>query len=450
MANRILVVGGNAAGMTAASRAKRLDPSLAVAVLEAGPRIAYSICGLPFAVAGLVRVEELELFTPESLKNERGIEAFVNREALEIEIARKRVIVLNRATGEHELHLYDKLLLATGYRPRTPSIEGTGLAGVFTASRLEDGERILSSLSSARRAVILGGGYVGLEMAEALLERGLEVTLVERAASLLPSLDPEMARPLEEELERKGARVMTGRAAKRIAGTSAGRLEAVELEAGGLRLPADIVFVDIGVAPRTELAAKAGIRLGPSGAIEVSERLETSAPSIYAAGNCAECRHVVTGRPVPIPLGTVAAKQGRIAGENLAGRRSVFLGALGTSVVRVFGVSAASTGLSREAAEREGFRAVSASIEARFQAPYFAAGAPAKVKVVAERGSGRLLGAQIVGSAEGASRIDVLATAITAGMTVGNAAQLDLAYAPTSGALWNPILIAMNQLAREI
>ncbi|HEY7818062.1 MAG TPA: FAD-dependent oxidoreductase, partial [Vicinamibacteria bacterium] len=253
MANRILVVGGNAAGMTAASRAKRLDPSLAVAVLEAGPRIAYSICGLPFAVAGLVRVEELELFTPESLKNERGIEAFVNREALEIEIARKRVIVLNRATGEHELHLYDKLLLATGYRPRTPSIEGTGLAGVFTASRLEAGERILSSLSSARRAVILGGGYVGLEMAEALLERGLEVTLVERAASLLPSLDPEMARPLEEELERKGARVMTGRAAKRIAGTSAGRLEAVELEAGGLRLPADIVFVDIGVAPRTEL-----------------------------------------------------------------------------------------------------------------------------------------------------------------------------------------------------
>jgi NADPH-dependent 2,4-dienoyl-CoA reductase/sulfur reductase-like enzyme len=258
-----------------------------------------------------------------------------------------------------------------------------------------------------------------------------------------------MAQLVEEELERKGVRVMTRRTAKRIEGTAAGRVETVELETGGLRLPADIVFVDVGVAPRVELAAKAGIRLGPSGAIEVSERLETSAPSIYAAGNCAECPHLVTGRPTPIPLGTVAAKQGRIAGENLAGRRSVFAGALGTSIVRVFGVSAASTGLSVRAAEQEGFRAVHASIEARFQAGYFASGAPARVKVVAERGSGRLLGAQIVGSAEGASRIDVLAAAITARMTVGAASQLDLAYAPTSGALWNPILIAMNALAKE-
>jgi CoA-dependent NAD(P)H sulfur oxidoreductase len=450
MADRILVVGGNAAGMTAASRAKRLDPSLSVSILEAGPRIAYSICGLPFAVAGLVGFDDLELFTPETLKNERGIDALVNREAIEIELSRKRVIALNRGTGERESHLYDKLLLATGYRPLSPEIEGTGLKGVFTASRLEDGEAILSFLSSARRAVILGGGYVGLEMAEALVERGLEVTVVERSTSLLPSLDPEMARPVEEELERKEARVMTRRVAKRLQGTAAGRIEAVELEAGGLRLPADVVFVDIGVAPRVELAAKAGIRLGPSGAIQVSEQLETSAPSIYAAGNCAECPHLVTGRPTPIPLGTVAAKQGRIAGENLAGRRSRFAGALGTSIVRVFGVTAASTGLTELAAEREGFRAAAATIEGRFQAGYFASGAPARVKVVAERGTGRLLGAQIVGSAEGASRIDVLAAAITARMTVGTAAQLDLAYAPTSGALWSPILIAMNALAREI
>ncbi|HEY7820083.1 MAG TPA: FAD-dependent oxidoreductase, partial [Vicinamibacteria bacterium] len=168
MTERILVVGGNAAGMTAASRAKRLDPSLSVTVLEAGRRIAYSICGLPFAVAGLVGLEDLELFTPETLKNERGIDALLNREAIEIELSRKRVIAVNRATGERETHLYDRLLLATGYRPLAPLVEGTGLQGVFTASRLEDGESILSFLSSSRRAVILGGGYVGLEMAEAL------------------------------------------------------------------------------------------------------------------------------------------------------------------------------------------------------------------------------------------------------------------------------------------
>ncbi|MGH9389373.1 MAG: NAD(P)/FAD-dependent oxidoreductase, partial [Vicinamibacteria bacterium] len=311
MADRILVVGGNAAGMTAASRATRLDPSLSVAILEGGPRIAYSICGLPFALAGRVSFGDLVLFTHETLGNERRIEARVNVEAIEIKPSQKRVVALNRANGERETHPYDRLLLSTGYRPLSPGIEGTELAGVFTASRLEDGEAILSWLrtASARRAVILGGGYVGLELAEALVERGLEVTVVERSASLLPSLDPDMARLVEEELERKGARVLTGRVAKRIAGTSSGRVEAVELETGSLRLPADLVFVDVGVAPRVELAERAGIRLGPSGAIAVSERLETSVSSIYAAGNCAECTHLVTGRPMTIPLGTVAAKQ---------------------------------------------------------------------------------------------------------------------------------------------
>jgi NADPH-dependent 2,4-dienoyl-CoA reductase/sulfur reductase-like enzyme len=452
MAERILVVGGNAAGMTAASRAKRVDPWLSVTIFEAGPRIAYSICGLPFAIEGRVGFEDLVLFTPESLENERGIKALLNREVVEIQPWRKTAVVLNRSTGEREDHPFDKLLLATGYRPLSPGIEGTGLQGVFTASRLEDGEAILSwiSTASARSAVVLGGGYVGLEVASALLERGLEVTVVERAPSLLPSLDPDMARLVEEELERKGIRVLTGRVAKNISATAAGRVEAMELSASGLRLRADMVFVDVGVAPRVELAERAGIRLGPSGGIAVSEHLETSVSSIYAAGNCAECTHLVSGRPMTIPLGTVAAKQGRIAGENLAGRRSRFAGALGTSIVKVLGVTAASTGLSSASAEREGFRAVAASIEGKFQAGYFGSGAPAKVKVVAERESGRLLGAQIVGSAEGASRIDVLAAAITARMTVRDAAQLDLAYAPPAGALWNPILIAMNALARDL
>ncbi|HEY7700009.1 MAG TPA: FAD-dependent oxidoreductase, partial [Vicinamibacteria bacterium] len=319
-------------------------------------------------------------------------------------------------------------------------------------SRLEDGEAILSWITTAspRRAVVLGGGYVGLEIAEALVERGCEVTVVERWPSVLGSLDPDMAHLVEEELERKGARVFTGRVAKCISGKSDGRVESVEIDPGGLRLPADMVFIDVGVEPRVDLAEKAGIRLGPSGAIAVSEHLETSVSSIYAAGNCAECIHLVSGRPMTIPLGTVAAKQGRIAGENLAGRRSRFAGALGTSLVKVLGVTAAATGLSSRAAEREGFQSVAASIEGRFQASYFGSGAPAKVKVIAERGTGRLLGGQIVGSAEGAARIDVLATAVTARMTVRDAAQLDLAYAPPSGALWNPILIAMNALAREL
>ncbi|HEY7698677.1 MAG TPA: FAD-dependent oxidoreductase, partial [Vicinamibacteria bacterium] len=212
MAERILVVGGNAAGMTAASRAKRVNPWVSVTLFEAGPRIAYSICGLPFAVEGRVGFEDLVLFTPESLQNERGIQALLNREAVEIQPWRKTISVLNRSTGEHESHPYDKLLLATGYRPRSPGTEGTDLKGVFTASRLEDGEAILSWITTAspRRAVVLGGGYVGLEIAEALIERGCAVTVVERWPSVLGSLDPDMARLVEEELERKGARVFTG------------------------------------------------------------------------------------------------------------------------------------------------------------------------------------------------------------------------------------------------
>jgi NADPH-dependent 2,4-dienoyl-CoA reductase/sulfur reductase-like enzyme len=452
MTARVVVVGGNAAGMTAASRAKRLDPSLSVTILEAGPRIAYSICGLPYAVSGRVEdLGDLVLFTPESLENERGIKALVNRRVAAILPSRRAVEVEDRLTGARGVIPYDSLLVATGYRPLLPGIEGANAEGVFTAGRLEDGGALLSWIEArkARRAVLLGGGYVGLEMAEALVERGLEVTVVERSRHVLGSLDPEMAALVEEELAAKGVRVLAGRLAERIS-TSSGRVDAVELGSGSLRIPADLVLVDVGVEPRVELATPAGIRLGPTGAIAVSEQLETSVPGVYAAGNCAECVHLVTGRPVSIPLGTVAAKQGRIAGENLAGRRSRFAGALGTSIVKLFGIAAASTGLNSSEAEREGYRTASATIRGKFQADYFGAGRPATVKVIAERGNGRLLGASIVGSTEGAARIDVLATAIAARMTVEEATQLDLAYAPPVAALWNPILVAMNVLAREL
>ncbi|HXV62316.1 MAG TPA: FAD-dependent oxidoreductase [Vicinamibacteria bacterium] len=450
---RILVIGGNAAGLTAASRARRLDSSCSVTVLEASERIAYSICGLPFAISGhLSGFENLVIFTPERLRNERGIEALVNRRAIEVVPGRKRVVAENTITGEQQSHLYDKLLIATGYRPRSLPVEGMKSRGVFTASRLGDGEAILAWLSrrAARRAVLVGGGYVGLEMAEALAARGLHVTLVEASDRVFPALDPDMAKYVEEALAKNGVRVMTGRRVKRLTSNRDGAVEAVELEPGSLRLPADIVFVDVGVLPEVDLATEAGIALGPTGAIAVSDQMETSVSSIYAAGNCVETRHLVTGRPVSMPLGTVAAKQGRIAGENLVGRRSRFEGALGTTIVRVFDVAAARTGLGAEEAGREGFSCLTSTITGRFRAYYFDTGASATVKVIAERGSGRLLGAQIVGSSEGTIRIDVVAAAISGGLTVREASQLDLAYAPPLGALWNPLLVAMNQLLREL
>jgi NADPH-dependent 2,4-dienoyl-CoA reductase/sulfur reductase-like enzyme len=453
MSEHHLIIGGNAAGMTAASRARRLDPSLTITIFEASRHISYSICGLPYCVGGhLPHFEDLVLFTPETLLNERRIEARIRTRAVEILPSRRSVVVEGPGGRERETLKYDKLLIATGYRPIEPQVEGVEARGVFTASRIEDGEAISEWLGSGvrRQAVIIGGGYVGLEMAEALRCRGLEVTVVEKSPSVFQALDEEMAVLLQAEMESKGVSVLTGRSAGRIHTRGDDTVESVELEGSRRLLPADVVFLDVGVEPRVDLAESAGVRLGPSGAIQVSERMETNIPGIYAAGNCAEAVHGVTGRPVVAPMGTVAVKQGRVAGENMAGRVARFQGTLGTAALKVFDINAARTGLSSREASREGFHIVEAKIEARFQAPYFEGSEPGTVKVVADADSGRLLGAQIVGNEMAVLRIDILATALQSKMTVDEASQLDLAYTPALGALWNPVLIAMNVLMKQL
>jgi NADPH-dependent 2,4-dienoyl-CoA reductase/sulfur reductase-like enzyme len=453
MPEQHVVIGGNAAGMTAASRAKRLRPDLSITLVEAGRYISYSICGLPYCLGGWVPdFKDLVYFTPETLRNQRGIEARLETRALEVLPARRSVLVEDQRTGAREMLRYDKLLIATGYRPLTPPIEGIGARGVFTASNIADGEAIAAWLDSARarRAVLVGGGYVGLEMAEALARRGLGLTLIEKSEALFSAIDPDLAELLKAELESNGVRVLTGRSAARILTRSDGSVEAVELAGSGRRLEADLVFLDVGVEPQVELARAAGIELGRSGAIAVSQHLETNLPAVYAAGNCAEAIHRVSGRPVFLPLGTVAAKQGRVAGENMAGRRSRFRGALGTAVVQVFHLTAARTGLSTAEARQEGFAVVGASVVGGFRAPYFGKNVKSTVKVLVDSGSRRLLGGQIVGSDLAAARIDLLTAAIDAGLTVDEAAQLDLAYAPPVGALWDPVLVAMNAAVRKL
>jgi NADPH-dependent 2,4-dienoyl-CoA reductase/sulfur reductase-like enzyme len=452
MGERHLVIGGNAAGMTAASRAKRLSPSLDITIIEASQHISYSICGLPYWLAGRVpRFEDLVYFTPDSLQNKRGIAARLRTRALEILPARRSVLVEDLRRGEKETLKYDKLLIATGYKPSPLAIEGADAAGVFTVSRIEDGGAIADWLARgrAKQAVLVGAGYVGLEMAEALRERGLGVTIVEKANGIFPAIDPDMATLLQSELEANGVRVLTGRTLERITARADGSVQGVELAGSRYHLPADLVLVDVGVEPRVDLVQGSDIRLGGSGAIAVSDRMETNVPMVYAAGNCAETVNLVTGRPTFDPLGTVAAKQGRVAGENMAGRLSHFRGAVGTTIVKVFGLVAARTGLATEEAKREGFHAVDARVEGRFQASYFG-GEPGTIKILADSESRRLLGAQIVGSETACLRIDVLATALAARMTVDEAAQLDLAYAPPVGTLWSPVLIAMNVLQRRL
>ncbi|HEX9726190.1 MAG TPA: FAD-dependent oxidoreductase [Vicinamibacteria bacterium] len=452
MGERHLVVGGNAAGMTAASRAKRLVPSLDITIIEASQHISYSICGLPYWLGGRVpRFEDLVYFTPDSLQNERGINARLLTRALEILPARRSVLVEDLRRGEKETLKYDKLLIATGYKPISLDIEGAEAEGVFTVSRIEDGAAIADWLGPgrAKQAVLVGAGYVGLEMAEALRERGVGVTIIEKANGIFPAIDPDMATLLQSELEARGVRVLTGRTVERITTRSDGLVQGVELSGSRYHLPADLVLVDVGVEPRVDLVHGSDIRLGRSGAIAVSDRMETNVPMVYAAGNCAETVNMVTGRPTFAFLGTVAAKQGRVAGENMAGRLSHFRGAVGTTVVKVFGRVAARTGLATEEARREGFHVVDARVEGRFQASYFG-GEPGTIKILADSETRRLLGAQIVGSEMACLRIDVLATALAARMTVDEAAQLDLAYAPPVGTLWSPVLTAMNVLMRRL
>jgi NADPH-dependent 2,4-dienoyl-CoA reductase/sulfur reductase-like enzyme len=445
---KILIVGGNAAGLAAASRAKRIDPRLDVTVLEKTPDISYSTCGLPYYLAAAVRPEDLVSYSPESIEKERGIRVFNNTLVHEIVPSRKRVLATRTDTSERSEFSFDRLLLATGVRPRLPDIPGTDLKNVFTITNLQDARAIHEALRASTNVAIIGAGYVGLELAECLHAVGKNVHLLERESHVLPSIDPDMAQIIEYELQRFGVRLSLGARVLALVGER-DRVGGVK-SAGGLGVsPSEVVLLDTGVEPNVDLARNAGVKIGPTGAISVNACMETNVPSLFAAGNCAETYCAVRRRPVLYHLGTVAAKQGRVAGDNLAARRSTFQGAIGTTVLKVFELTVARTGLSFQEASAEGLSPVSARIEALDKASYYPAARKIWVKLIAERQTRKLVGAQVVGYGEAAKRIDVAATAIMAGMTADEAAQLDLAYSPPYGNLWDPLLIAAHALMKK-
>jgi NADPH-dependent 2,4-dienoyl-CoA reductase/sulfur reductase-like enzyme len=445
----ILVIGGNAAGLTAASRAKRLDPRLSITVLEKGPAISYSTCGIPYFLAGIVSADALIAYTPESFERERGIKVYNNVRADRITPSRKRVTATRTDTGEQLEFAYDRLLMATGVHAKRPEIPGTSLKNVFSLTGIEDALRIREVLGGVERVAIVGGGYVGLEMAECLRALGKSVHLYEKNPHVLPGLDGDMAQIIEYELQRFGVRVST--TARVLALTGSDDTVTGVKTASGLGIdPADMVLLDTGVEPNVDLASNAGIRIGATGGIWVDAFMETNVPGIFAAGNCAETFCAIRHRPVLNYIGTVAAKQGRVAGENLAARRVRFMGAIGTTVLKVFDLAAARTGLSSREASEESIPIVSARIEAPDRASYYPAARKIWVKLIAERETRKLLGAQVVGYGDASRRIDVAATAITAGLRVDELAQLDLAYAPPYGNLWDPLLVAAQAVLRTM
>ncbi len=455
-APQLLVIGGVAAGMSAASRARRLDPDLQIAVLEKGPDVSYGACGLPWLIAGKIQARDLVVHDAEFFREKRGLDVRTGMEAREIELGRRRVRAVSADTGLERTFHFDRLIIATGARVAWPAIPGLLLAPgakplphVFPANTLADATALDARLrqSGARQAVVLGGGYIGLETADGLRDRGLEVTVVQKTDRILRPFDDEITLRVEQALAARGISLRKGASALAVNETE------VISEAG--RHPAQLVVVATGLRPNVELAESAGIALGPTGAIAVDDGMRTNVASLFAAGDCAETTHLLTGRPAWIPLGTTANKQGRVAGENAAGLlgsnsggHARFHGVVGTMVTQICGLECARTGLSQRESEAASFRAVAVEIEQYTHAKYLGAG-KLYVKLIGERGSGRLLGAQMAGPAAG-KRIDVVATALHARMTVDQLSQLDLSYHPAVAPVWEAVLVAAHELGKQL
>lgn len=446
---RLVVIGGDAAGMSAASQARRLREDLDIVVFERGPHTSYAACGIPYYVGGLIQEwRALVARTPEEFR-QQGIDARVRHEVTEIDPEGRRVRVRNLDTDAAWWEPYDHLLIATGALPVRPAVSGADAEGIYGVHTLESGIRLRQIVDEGgvRRVVIVGGGYIGLEMAEAMCLRGLETSLVQRGPQVMNTLDPDMGALVSDAIRGIGTTLYLGEEVIAF-DVKDGRLRAVITDKR--ELPADMAILGMGVRPNTELARAAGIPLGVKGAIRVNDRMQTEVAGIWAAGDCAEAFHLVSRRPVHIPLGTTANKQGRIAGLNLGGRNATFPGVVGTAVSKICSLEVARTGLQEKEIAELGLEYVSATVRSRTRAGYYPGAGTITVKVLAEKGTGRFLGGQIVGTEGAAKRIDVMAVALHAGMTVDEMMHLDLSYAPPFSPVWDPVLTAVRQIIKEV
>jgi NADPH-dependent 2,4-dienoyl-CoA reductase/sulfur reductase-like enzyme len=446
-AERLVVVGADAAGMTAASQARRRRGSddLEIVAVDRGRHASYSACGIPYWIGGTVgSVDALVTRTVEEFRKQ-DIDVRLRHEAVALDLAAGEVLVRGLDGGGESRLGFDQLVIGTGAVPLRPDIPGVDALGVFGVQTLDDGEALRAALAAGvQRAVVVGGGYIGLEMAEAFVQRGMAVTVVEAAPQPLSTLDPDMGALVGDAVEGLGIELLRGEPVTAIATGADGRAGAVVT--AGRELPADVVVLGLGVRPATELARAAGIETGVTGGIVTDARMRTASHEhVWAAGDCVQTVHRVSRAPVSIPLGTHANKQGRVAGINLGGGYATFPGVVGTAVTKVCDLEVARTGLREADADEAGFRFVTATVKSTTRAGYYPDAKPIVTKLIAEKRSGRLLGAQIVGREGAAKRIDVLATALWNEMTVEDVAGLDLSYAPPFAPVWDPVLIAARK-----
>ena len=447
---RLLVIGGGAAGMSAAMAARRLQTNREIVVLERGSHVSFVLCGLPYFVSGIVKdLDSLIVYTPEYFRAERNIDVRTGHEVKRIDAQSATVEFVDVATREKGVISYDKLVITAGAQPIVPSIRGLALPGVFALRSLEGGAAIKDFLARrpVRRAAIIGAGYIGLEMAESLKTAGARVTMIEASDSVLPGSEPEIAALIEEEVRRQGVELLKQQLALSIESNAEATVDRVTTDSGDVE--AEMVLIAAGARPDTAIARETGIGVGETGGIVTDEMMRTNIPDIYAAGDCAEARHLLTGRPIFLPLGTTANKQGRVAGENACGGHAVFPGILGSLAFRLFDIEVARTGLSHDQAQAAGFAPISAVVRFPSRSQFYPDAQTLTVKLVADKRSGRLLGAQMAGNGTVAKRIDVAAAALHAKMAVSDLVHLDLAYAPPLGTVWEGIQLAAQELLRH-
>ncbi len=441
----MVVIGGDAAGMSAAAQARRLRTAddLDIVVLEQGPDVSYSACGIPYWVGGLVSDRDVLIARTQAQFAAQDITVHLGTRAEAIDLEAGTV-----TAGDGRRFGWDRLVVATGGRPLRPPVPGLDAAGVHGVHRLADGADIRAAIAAgARRAVVLGGGYIGLEMAEVLLDRGLDVTVVLADPLPMGQLDADMGRRICAAMGGMGIDVHPDEPVREIEADADGVVRAVRTDAGSY--PADLVVLGTGMGPEVELAKAAGLALGSTGAVAVDRTQRSrSHPDVLAAGDCSQTYHRLSGEDVHVALGTHANKQGRVAGSVIGGRAARFAGVIGTAATRIKHLEIGRTGLCTTQAEQAGFDPVSETIEGTTKAGYFPGAEEIAVKVVIERGSGLLLGAQIVGGAGSAKRIDVFAAAIWAGMTAEELAGADLSYAPPFSPTYDPVVVAARVVSR--
>lgn len=447
---RIVIIGGVAAGAKAAAKAKRVNPDLEIIVFQDEAEVAYSACGLPYVIGGAIADQSsLVIRRPEEFAKD-GIQVKTGRRVAALDPANRRIMVRNLNDQNEENVAYDRLILATGALPIVPPVAGIDLDGVLTLRKIGDLARFASVLDrlGPKKAVIVGAGYIGMELAEAFHELNIKTTLVEKFPRVLPKFDPEMAQLVHDQLAERDVELILGDGLSRLQGEG-GRVAAVVTESGKV-IPADLVVLAIGVRPNTELAQAAGLLLGKTGAIAVDSRMETSVPGIYAAGDCVETIDRVSGQPIWMPLGDIANLQGRVAGENAAGGSANFPGVFGTAIFKTFNLNVAMTGLSEQAARAHGFEPVSVLMKRGDRARYYPGGQGLNLKLIADRRDGRLLGAQVIGEGKADKMIDIAATALLGKLTCQDLENADLAYSPPFSPVLSPMIMAAGALSSRL